>query len=382
MTRRPHGLSRRGLLGGALTGLTGLAGLAAPRVWGTTTSVTTGSGAGTGSGSGTTPLLRKEFIDEHATTPQVHASTLVELTDGSLLAAWFGGTAERAPDVRIWCSHLKGGAWSAPRAVASGVQPDGTPLPTWNPVLFQASPAHGGKLLLFYKVGPSPQQWWGELITSDDGGRRWSLPRRLPEGVLGPIRSKPLMLPDGTLLCPSSTEDAEGTWRLHFERSRDLGLTWLPNARVSDLRGYGLIQPSLVARPDGSLLAFARSRADRIAMTRSRDGGRCWSAPTLTTLPNPNAGIEALGLQDGRILMVFNPREQGRDWWIGRDRLDLALSDDGGRTWRTVANLEDEPGQEFSYPAAIQTRDGGVHLTYTYKRSQIRHVQLDPRRLD
>ena len=113
----------------------------------------------------------------------------------------------------------------------------------------------------------------------------------------------------------------------------------------------------------------------------SSSGGRSWSAAALTSLPNPNAGIEALGLADGRILMVFNPREQGNDWWVGRDRLDLALSGDGGHTRRTVATLEDEPGQEFSYPAAIQTRDGLVHLTYTYKRSHIRHVQLDPRRL-
>ena len=357
MTPRVPGLSRRRLLSAAL------AGAVAPRAWSAELE------------------LHKRFIDDQPATPQVHASTLVELPDGSLMAAWFGGTAERAPDVRIWCSRLRAGAWSPPRAVADGVQPDGRSLPTWNPVLFQASAARGGELLLFYKVGPDPRQWWGELISSDDGGDHWSSPRRLPDGVLGPIRSKPLMLADGTLLCPSSTEDEAGRWRLHMERSRDLGRSWLPNVPVTDPKGYGLIQPSLVVRPDGSVLAFARSRANRIAVTRSRDGGRSWSAAALTSLPNPNAGIEALGLADGRILMVFNPREQGHDWWVGRDRLDLALSGDGGFTWRTVATLEDEPGQEFSYPAAIQTRDGLVHLTYTYQRSHIRHVQLDPRRL-
>nr|WP_255719319.1 sialidase family protein [Pelomonas sp. P8] len=325
--------------------------------------------------------VRREFIDSQQTTPQVHASTLAELPDGSLLAAWFGGTAERAPDVRIWCARREVGGWTAPQPVADGRQPDGSTLPTWNPVLFQAGAAQGGPLLLFYKVGPSPQQWWGELITSDDGGRSWSAPQRLPDGALGPIRSKPLLLPDGTLLCPSSTEDDQGHWRIHFERTPDLGRHWQVGASVADPRGLGMIQPSAVLRPDGSVLAFARSMSNRIAVTRSRDGGISWSPPQLTSLPNPNAGIEALGLADGRLLMVFNPRERGRDWWNGRDRLDVAVSADGGRRWGTVLTLEDEPGQEFSYPAAIQARSGRVHICYTHKRTQIRHVELDPRDL-
>jgi predicted neuraminidase len=327
------------------------------------------------------PVQRREFIDAHQTTPQVHASTLAELPDGSLFAAWFGGTAERAPDVRIWCARRDAKGWSTPQAVADGRQPDGTQLPSWNPVLFQAPAAQGGLLLLFYKVGPSPSQWWGELITSADGGRSWSAPQRLPAGVLGPIRSKPLRLADGTLLCPSSTEDEAGHWQIHFERSADLGLSWQLGAPVADPDGLGLIQPSLAQQPDGSVLAFARSRANRIALTRSRDGGRSWSTPALTELPNPNAGIEVLGLADGRLLMVYNPRETGHDWWEGRDRLDVALSADGGQHWRSVLTLEDEPGQEFSYPAAIQARDGSVHISYTHKRVHIRHVQLDPRQL-
>lgn len=357
MTARPHNAARRSLLGGLLVGVTGAQALAL------------------------TPLLAQEFVNARMSTPQVHASTLVELADGSLLAAWFGGTAERAPDVRIWCARRQAGGWSAPEPVADGVQPDGTRLPTWNPVLFRADGAQGSRVLLFYKVGPSPQQWWGELITSDDGGRTWSAPQRLPDGALGPIRSKPLLLPDGTLLCPSSTEDDEGHWRIHFERSQGLGRSWQVGPPVPDPQGLALIQPSLVLRPDGSVLAFARSLSNRIAVTRSVDGGLSWSPPELTSLPNPNAGIEALGLADGRLLMVFNPRERGRDWWNGRDRLDVAVSADGGRRWRTVLTLEDEPGQEFSYPAAIQSRDGSVHISYTFKRRQIRHVQLDPRRL-
>jgi predicted neuraminidase len=357
MTQPTVSKSRRYLLGGLL------AGIVEPEAWGAEL------------------VLRREFIDERQTTPQVHASTVVELVDGSLLAAWFGGTAERAPDVRIWCSRREGGAWSAPQAVADGRQPDGTQLPTWNPVLFQSGAGQGGRLLLFYKVGPSPQQWWGQLMTSDDGGRSWSPPQRLPDGVLGPTRSKPLLLADGTLLCPSSTEDDQARWQIHFERSPDLGRSWQVGDPVADPGRFVAIQPSLVLRPGGDLLAFARSMANRIVVTRSGDSGRTWSPLALASLPNPNAGIEALGLADGRVLMVFNPRERGRDWWNGRDQLDVAVSADGGRRWRTVLTLEDEPKQEFSYPAAIQARDGTVHITYTHQRKQIRHVQLDPRRL-
>ena len=320
----------------------------------------------------------REFVAPLPATPQSHASTLVETTDGALLAAWFGGTAERAPDVRIWLARRDGDAaapWSAARPVADGVQADGSRLPTWNPVLFQP---RGGPLLLFYKVGPDPTRWWGEVMRSADGGRRWSAPTRLPAGILGPIRSTPLELADGTLLCPSSTEAADGAWRIHFERSTDRGLSWQRGADVAAAPGLDAIQPSLAARPDGRLLAFARTRADCIARTESRDGGRSWSTLAPTALPNPNAGIEALALADGRLLMVYNPGRSGRDWWDGRDRLDLALSHDNGAHWTRVATLEDLPRQEFSYPAAIQTRDGRVHVSYTWERTRIRHVVLDP----
>jgi predicted neuraminidase len=321
-------------------------------------------------------ITLREFVAMMPPTPQSHASTLVETTAGTLLAAWFGGTAERAPDVRIWLATRDGqGRWETPRPVADGTQSDGTRLPTWNPVLFQP---RDGPLLLFYKVGADPTRWWGELRRSDDDGRRWSAPTRLPAGILGPIRSKPLQLAEGTLLCPSSTEAADGTWRVHFERSADLGVSWRRGMDVAAPSGMAAIQPTLAARRDGGLIAFARTRSDGIARTESRDGGIDWSPLTTTGLPNPNAGIEVLALDDGRLMMVCNPCIAGRDWWDGRDRLDVLLSLDDGRRWRLVTTLEDTPGQEFSYPAAIQTRDGRVHVSYTFERTHIRHVVLDP----
>src|SRR3954451_13931181 len=161
------------------------------------------AGSGRTGGSQGTPVLQSELVFERAPFPSAHASTIVETHTG-LVAAWFGGTKERDPDVGIWLSRREGSQWSPPVEVATGVQPDGKRLPCWNPVLFQPA---DGPLLLFYKVGPSPSTWWGLLKTSTDGGATWSTASRLPDGILGPIKNKPRMLPGGVLLCPSSSED-------------------------------------------------------------------------------------------------------------------------------------------------------------------------------
>lgn len=321
-------------------------------------------------------ILVNEFIYETAPYPSAHASTIVETTSHELVAAWFGGTRERAPDVGIWVSRHENGKWTPSVEVANGVQPDGTRLPTWNPALFQP---RGGPLMLFYKVGPSPETWWGMLRTSADGGRTWSEARRLPDGILGPIKDKPVQLADGTIVAGSSTEsEAEPSrWRVHFERSADGGKTWTATPPVDDGGAVDAIQPSLLFRgPVGGprLLAVGRTRQDRVFATTSDDGGRTWSALSLIDdLPNPNAGIDAVTLADGRQLLVYNPTTHGRT------PLAVALSRDG-RSWTKVLTLEDQPG-EYSYPAVVQTSDGRVHVTYTWKRQRVKHVVLDPARL-
>ena len=95
---------------------------------------------------------------------------------------------------------------------------------------------------------------------------------------------------------------------------------------------------------------------------------------TLLELPNPNSGIDAVTLADGRQLLVYNHTTEGRGV------LNVAVSEDGEH-WQAALVLEDEPGAEFSYPAVIQTSDGLVHVTYTWKRRRIRHVVIDPRKL-
>ena len=314
-------------------------------------------------------LLKSEFIYETAPFPSCHASTIVETTGGGLVTAWFGGTAEKNPDVGIWVARLEGGRWTAPVEVANGVQPDGQRHPTWNPVLFQPKT---GPLLLFYKVGPTPSTWWGMLRTSSDGGKSWSAASRIPGECVGPIKNKPVQLPNGDILSPSSSE--HDGWRVHFERSRDLGKTWDMIGPVNDGKAVSAIQPSILFLGGDNLLALGRTRQGKLFQVGSTDLGKSWGAMTLTALPNPSSGTDAVTLQDGRHLLIYNHTPKGRS------PLNLALSADA-KTWQAALVLESNPG-EYSYPAIIQTRDGLVHATYTWKRQKVKHVVIDPAKLE
>ncbi len=309
-----------------------------------------------------------EFINDPMPTPACHASTIAESAKG-LVAAWFGGTREGDKDVGIWLSRQETGTWRPAVEVATGVQADGTRQPCWNPVLSQPK---AGPLLLFYKVGPTCDRWWGMLMTSTDGGARWSAPTRLPNGIIGPVKNKPVELADGRLLCPSS--DELGGWSVHMEWTGDNGATWKRTDALNDAKTIGAIQPSLLLNKDGALQAVGRTRQKKVFSLISPDQGKTWGVMTLLDLPNPNSGIDAVTLKDGRHLMVCNPVEKGRS------PLVVALSQEG-QAWTTALTLEDTPRAEFSYPAVIQTVDGKVHITYTWKRLKVRHVVLDPAKL-
>ena len=310
-------------------------------------------------------VLVNEFLYDSASFPSCHASTIEE-TPGGLVAAWFGGKDEGEPDVGIWFARRDAAKqkWSAPVEVANGVESKAKRYPCWNPVLYQ-QPV--GALLLFYKVGPTPEKWWGMLITSSDGGATWSAPVRLPEGILGPIKNKPILYRD-QLLCPSSTED-DG-WRAHVERTSDGGKTWTKTESLADWNKFSVIQPTILTHDGGKLQMLMRSRQRKIVDSWSSDGGLTWTPPAATALPNPDSGIDAVNLKDGRMLLVFNPTQRGRS------PLSVAISSDG-RTWQAALDLETERG-EFSYPAVICTADGKAHITYTWKRKKIKHVELDP----
>lgn len=323
-----------------------------------------GEGAAADGERGLPRLFVREDIFSEAPFAQCHASTIAE-TPSCLIAAWFGGTAEGRPDVGIWLSRREGAGWTPPIEVISSEDEGGKAQPCWNPVLFLP---RGGPLFLFYKQGPSPSGWRGRMTWSADDGRTWAQPQDLPEGIIGPAKNHPLEFPDGTILCGSSSED--GGWRVHFERTPDKGWTWERTRALNDGRTVGLIQPALLRSGRDGVIALMRSTAGSVYSSRSGDRGTSWSAPEALDLPNPNSGIDAVTLRDGRHVLVYNPTTEGRS------PLAVALSENG-RDWTPVLTLEDEKGAEFSYPAVIQSQDGRVHITYTWKRKEIRHAVLD-----
>ncbi len=311
-------------------------------------------------------IVKQEFIYNEAPFAQCHASTIVE-SNGSLVAAWFGGTREGQKDVGIWLARHGNAGWSKPVEVANGVKNSKLRFPCWNPVLFQP---RTGPLLLFYKVGPNPRDWWGELKTSADGGKSWSKATRLPDGFWGPIKNKPIELADGTMFCPSSSE--HDGWRVHMEWTPDAGRSWHSSGPLNFGDELGIIQPTIL-NYGKALQILCRSRQGRIVESWSSDSGRSWSKPAKTNLPNPNSGIDAVSLADGRAVLVYNHTRRGRS------PINVAVSSNG-KVWKAAVVLETEPG-EYSYPAVIQTADGLIHTTYTWKRRKVKHVVIDPKKL-
>jgi alpha-L-rhamnosidase len=321
-------------------------------------------------------IITDEFIFEKAPFPESHAATIAETPKG-LVASWFGGTKERNPDVGIWVSRQENGKWTAPVEVANGVQSETLRYPTWNPVLYQVP---GGELQLYYKIGPKPAEWKGWMRTSKDNGLTWSAARALPEGFIGPVKNKLVLLKNGTLLSPTSTEGSGG-WLVHFEASPDFGKTWTKTAPVPNGATQGAIQPSILTYKDGRLQALCRSRDRAILETWSTDQGKTWSPLAKTTLPNNNSGTDAVTLKDGRQLLVYNHVLPPGTLAKGpRTPLNVAVSKDG-KEWYAVAILEDSPISQYSYPSVIQTKDGLVHFVYTWRRQRIKHAVLDPKKM-
>ena len=348
-----------------------------------------------------------EFIFQPGSTsfPESHASTLVELMHGrpnaaDLMAAWFGGTREGNPDVAIWGSRHIDGKWAAPVELVRENN-----IACWNPVLFHT---HDGRLWLYYKFGPSPGEWAAGRRYSEDEGKTWSAVEHLPAGILGPIRAKPLVLPDETIISGSSIE-AYQTWAVWIERSTDNGKAWtkigpitvpeamdVPANRLNAISAesepvtqatgtttiykseiytpptttIGIIQPAIVPLSKTHLRLYARSRTrtPKIAVADSFDRGRTWTQAHFLDLPNPNSGIDAVRLHDGRIVLIYNNSS------TTRTPLNLAISNDGEH-FHLFATLENTGGQ-FSYPAIIQSADGALQITYTWQRKTIKYVRI------
>lgn len=303
------------------------------------------------------------FIFEKAPFPECHASTIVE-TEDSFLAAWFGGTREGDKDVCIYASAKEDEErWGIPVKVADGIVNDTLQYPCWNPVLYKRD---NGDIILYYKIGPNPREWWGMYKISIDDGKSWSEPIKIPDNMLGPIKNKPVRLSDGTIMYPTSIETME-MWNIYVETSDQDLKNWRKIA--IDNNNFNAIQPTILLHKNNRIQMLCRSKEKKILETWSKDMGETWTSVTATSLPNNNSGIDAVTCSNGLHLLVYNPITKGRN------KLSLAGSYDG-KIWEDLMILENQTEGEFSYPAIIQSRDGTIHITYTYNRNTIKYVHL------
>jgi predicted neuraminidase len=336
------------------------------------------------------PLVQPVFA-RNPKVPSCHAATIVEVAPGAFLAAWFAGTYEGHPDVAIWLARCEEAGWSKPVKVA-----DEPGVSHYNPVLFHS---RSGALWLFYKIGVSVPTWTGMYRKSRDAGHSWSAAVMLPAGLIGPAKNKPITLSNGDILCGTSNE-TWGSWACWVEASSDGGQRWTrhgpivaPGAGASDAGSEklvsavwdeasgtllvprhfsGVIQPTLWEYAPGRVKMLMRStqRVGCVCASQSEDYGRTWSPAGHLSIPNPNSGLDAVRLKDGRIVLACNPVPEGRT------PLSVLVSEDNGESWPRRLDLETQPG-EYSYPSIIQAEDGRVHLVATHLRTQIFHYVLE-----
>lgn len=329
-----------------------------------------------------------------------HASTVLPMKNGHVLVAWFGGSREGGNDVSIWLAEKGENGFSEAVCVASGMEPH------WNPVLYEAE---DGRILLFYKVGTPIPDWRTCVMASTDLGKTWTTPREMipgdTSGGRGPVRNKPIRLKSGRVVAPASVE--RGLWRCFMDYSDDDCHTWkrsnlIEAAGTASLEeglkfwygrmaeaakngipfdqsqvpaeythGRGIIQPTLWEDGEG-VHALLRSGEGRIYRTDSQDQAETWCEAYPIDMPNNNSGIDLIRLENGIMLLVYNPVHQNFGL---RSPLSIAVSKDDGKTWKKLCDLEAEPG-EFSYPAIV-SRGRHIWLTYTHKRENIAYWEFD-----
>ncbi len=318
----------------------------------------------------------RPIFTQLADRPLAHCATLCALPGGRLLAAWFGGTFETAPDVAILSAYRtpENAEWSAPAVIADH------PGHALGQPVFLTRP--DGELWLFFDVvmetsavqampfnALPPLAGWTSaqpfVQRSRDGGHTWDAATQLLDYPGLMFRSRPVLLP-GRIILPVYDEK---TWQSRMLISDDDGRSW----RLTDplTTPHGNIHPCVVELSDGRLLAYLRTGGEGgvIWRTESHDRGDTWAQPAQTAIPNPNSGIDLLRLQSGRLLLAFNNSD--------RQRTPLCVALGGeDENWQWIRVLEDGEG-EFSYPTLLQTDDGDIHMVYTYRRAHIHYARFD-----
>lgn len=317
----------------------------------------------------------KEFIYPPKTvTDSCHASTVLPLSDGSVVAAWFGGTKEGNDDVKIWVSVREHGKWAQPYSVAV----DGESLPHWNPVLFLRE---NGEIILYFKYGKPIPKWVTYYCISKDGGKSFSKPKILVPGDIdggrGPVKNKAIRLSDGTVVAPASKETLTKNWKCFVDISKNDGLTFEHSNFVlrpkKNFKAVNMIQPTLWEDEKG-LHMLVRTGVGSIYKSDSKDGGKTWCKAYDTGLPNPNSGIDAVMLENGVLVLIMNPISEN---WGDRAPLVLMYSVDGGDTFTEFFTCEATTGDhEFSYPA-ITAVGNTLHITYTHERESIVYERVE-----
>ena len=291
--------------------------------------------------------------------PLCHCASVIEHVDGALLAFWFAGSYETAPDVAILGARLARGAdaWSVAEVVVDTPdRSDGQPVPFRHP---------DGTLWLFF-VTILDRDWTSAVIrrqVSRDDGRTWDRPVTVCDREGRMIRGRPVVLDDGAILLPAYDESP---FRSMVLRSTDGGASWTAGEAIETPEGN--LHPTLLAGPGAEVTAYLRAPG-RIWRAISGDGGRSWRSVEPTELPNPNSGIDVTALPDGSLLLAFDDSERLRT------PLRLARSTDDGRTWTRIATIE-SGAAEFSYPALVVDRDRRVHCLYTAGRTEIRELSF------
>lgn len=329
-----------------------------------------------------------------------HAPAIVECPNGDLLVSWYRGSGERkADDVAVYGSRRsrKGTTWSETfLMVDTPGFPDGNTAMFidsrqklwlfWPIVLANTweSCITGYRLASDYEAGGAPKwDWQGQVLLKPEGfaadmekaleerlkitalpasmsnrlaDLKHAITNKLSQRLGWQPRCKPTVLRSGRIVLPLYSD----TYSVSIMAlSDDAGQTWFAS-RV--LAGFGNIQPAVLQRKDGSLVAYMRENGPlhRIRVAESRDDAMTWGPVGTMDLPNPGSGLDALRFANGHWLLIYN------DTTKGRNQLAVSLSDDEGQTWKWTRHLEKEPSGQFHYPAIIQSSDGMLHAAYSY----------------